>query len=163
MRSALFSNEWMLSQRGETLAAVKRLPRHHSSGVRLADGTRWILQPDGWGVVRAIEAGAPIAKAVRETMLPRRWELSGVGFSYVLTPEGPWPRHWAVRLGEEPVMHLRGASLTYNRVKISAQVGVPMAAVLLAWHVIARPWEAAAFAPRIVAGDGRVEPSVSPP
>ena len=45
---------------------------------------------------------------------------------------------------------LRGSAINYNRVRINAPISIPMAAALLSWHVIARPWEAVAFAPDLL-------------
>ena len=44
------------------IARIRRHPRVFISSVRLDDGTRWVLEPAGRGVVRAVEDGAEIAK-----------------------------------------------------------------------------------------------------
>ena len=66
LTSGLFSNEWQLVQRGEVLAKAIRRPRNGYTRVTLADGTRWMLQPDGWGIVRAVEDDVPFARARSE-------------------------------------------------------------------------------------------------
>jgi hypothetical protein len=56
----------------------------------------------------------------------------------------PIPRHWSLRFGTEPVGHLRGAAFSYNHLKVHTDLAVPLVSLALAWHVLARPWEAAA-------------------
>lgn len=162
LTSGLFSNEWQLVQRGEVLAKAIRRPRNCYTRVTLSDGTRWTLQPDGWGVVRAVEDDVPFARAVRDSFWGNRWEVSGLGFGYQLRHDGRIPRRWQLAVGTEPAAWLRGSAINYNRVRIDAPISVPMAAVLLAWHVVARPWEAVAFAPELITpevGPGRPEPA----
>ena len=160
--SGLFSNEWQLVQHGEVLASVIRRPRNAYTRVTLKDGTRWTLQPDGWGVVRAVEDDVPFARGTRESFWGNRWEISGLGFSYLLTHDGPVPRRWALKVGSEPAAWLRGSAVNYNRVRFNAPISIPVSAGLLAWHVIARPWEAVAFAPELITGNGRKATVVKP-
>jgi len=162
--SGLFSNQWQLVQRGEVLAKVIRKPRHCHTNVTLKDGTRWTLRPDGWGVVRAVEDDVPFARATRESFWGNRWELSGLGFTYMLEHNGRIPRRWQLSVGREPAAWLRGSPVNYNRVRIDAPISIPMAAALLAWHVIARPWEAVAFAPDLLTREaaGRLTDPVPP-
>ncbi len=47
-------------------------------------------------------------------------------------------------VGGSSVAELSGSFVSYNRVRVESNIGVPLIAVLLGWHVIARPWEAAA-------------------
>ena len=54
------------------------------------------------------------------------------------------PRAWTISLGGSPIADFRGSLVSYNHVRGNSLIAVPMSAVLLAWHVIARPWEAAA-------------------
>lgn len=162
LTSALFSNEWQLIQRGEVLAKAIRRPRNWDTRVTLKDGTRWTLVPDGWGVVRAVEDGVPFARATRDSFWGNRWEISGLGFSYMLRHDGRMPRHWQLTVGQEPAAWLRGSAVNYNRVRIDAPISVPMAAALLSWHVVARPWEAIAFAPDLLTaevGGARPDPA----
>ncbi len=147
LTSGLFSNQWQLVQRGEVLAKAIRKPRNCYTTVTLKDGARWRLQPDGWGVVRAVEDEVPFARATRDSFWGNRWEVSGLGFTYLLQHEGRIPRRWQLAVGTEPAAWLRGSTVNYNRVRINAPISVPMVAALLSWHVIARPWEAVAFAP----------------
>ena len=162
MTSDLFSNSWTLVSGGQVLAQAVRRPRHRITGVELADGTRWVLQPDGWGVVRCIEEDVPIAKIIRQSALNRRWEASGVGYSYTLASDGMVPRRWVLQIGDEPCAWLRGASLTYNKVHIEAPISIPLSAAVLSWHVVARPWEAAAFAPDAIRPEQTATRSATP-
>jgi hypothetical protein len=164
LTSGLFSNEWQLIQRGEVLAKAIRRPRNGITRVTLNDGTRWSLQPDGWGVVRAVENEVPFARATRDSFWGNRWEISGLGFAYVLRHDGRVPRRWKLTVGQEPAAWLRGSPVNYNRVRIDAPVSVPMAAALLSWHVVARPWEAVAFAPDVIMPEVRsARPDPVPP
>ena len=160
--SGLFSNEWQLVQHGEVLARAIRRPRNSYTRVTLKDGTRWTLQPDGWGVVRAVEKDVPFARATRESFWGNRWEISGLGFTYRLKHDGPVPRRWALEVGSEPAAWLRGSTVNYNRVRFKAPSSIPISAGLLAWHVVARPWEAAAFAPELLTGNGRKTTAAEP-
>lgn len=153
LTSGMFSNEWQLVQGGEVLAKAIRRPRNCYTRVTLSDGTRWTLQPDGWGLVRAVEDDVPFARATRESFWGNRWEVSGLGFGYLLQHDGHIPRRWHLAVGREPAAWLRGSAINYNRVRINAPVSLPMAAALLSWHVIARPWEAVAFAPELLTAD----------
>ena len=163
LTSGLFSNQWQLVQRGEVLAKAIRKPRHCYTNVTLVDGTRWTLQPDGWGVVRAVENDVPFARATRDSFWGNRWEISGLGFSYLLKHDGRLPRHWHLAVGTEPAAWLTGSPINYNRVRINAPISVPMAAALLSWHVVARPWEAVAFAPDLLTEVARPIPEPIPP
>jgi hypothetical protein len=164
LTSGLFSNEWQLLQRGEVLAKAVRRPRNNYTLVTLADGTRWTLQPDGWGVVRAVEDNVPFARATRDSFWGNRWEVAGLGFSYLLQHDGRIPRRWELAVGREPAAWLRGSVINYNRVRIDAPISIPTAAALLSWHVIARPWEAVAFAPELMTQElaGRLTDPVPP-
>ena len=73
----------------------------------------------------------------------RRWEISGSGFGCDLTSD-PFPRRWTFRLGGAPIGRLAGTMWSYNRLVVEADVSIPVHAVILAWHVLARPWEQAA-------------------
>lgn len=162
--SGLFSNEWQLIQNGEVLAKAIRRPRNGITRVTLKDGTRWSLQPDGWGIVRAVEDDQPFARATRDSFWGNRWEVSGLGFSYMLRHDGRTPRRWQLTVGQEPAAWLRGSAVNYNRVRIDAPISVPMAAALLSWHVIARPWEAVAFAPDVLTAEvATTRPDPVPP
>ena len=79
LTSGLFSNEWQLIQRGEVLAKAIRRPRNWDTRVTLRDGTRWTLQPDGWGVVRAVEDDVPFARASRDSFWDEMFVLDARG------------------------------------------------------------------------------------
>ena len=165
LTSGLFSNEWQLVQGGEVLAKAIRRPRNGYTRVTRADGSRWMLQPDGWGIVRAVEDDVPFARATRESFWGNRWEISGVGFTNLLQHDGRVPRRWQLAVGQEPAAWLRGSPVNYNRVRIDAPISLPMSAALLSWHVIARPWEAVAFAPELLTREvpaGRLTDPVPP-
>jgi hypothetical protein len=63
------------------------------------------------------------------------------------------PRHWTIRVGNEPVGRLFGGLLSYNRLTVEADVGIQVLALVMAWHVLARPWEAAAAPGSLVPAD----------
>ncbi len=54
------------------------------------------------------------------------------------------PRRWTLRVGNEPVGRFAGTPFSYNRLRVHTDVAVPVLPLALAWHVLARPWEAAA-------------------
>jgi hypothetical protein len=56
----------------------------------------------------------------------------------------PRPRRWSIQVGGSKTADIKGSLVSYNRVDVRASIGLPLSALLLAWHVIARPWEAAA-------------------
>ena len=98
----------------------------------------------GQSTVSAVDEGqTEVARITRTSWWGRRWEISAQQFSYELISH-PRPRRWAFAVGGAPVAELSGSLLSYNRVTVESNIGVPLIAVLLGWHVIARPWEAAA-------------------
>ena len=144
MRSPWFSSEWRLTQGGREIAEMRRHARMHVSTVTFAEGERWLLEPQGWGVVRAMDSGeTEIARVVRRSWIGRRWELTAPAWAYELVSD-PLPRRWHFAVGNVAVAQIAGSLFSYNRVRIDTTLAVPVAAVMLAWHVIARPWEAAA-------------------
>ncbi len=144
LTSPWFSNEWWLVQHGEDLAQIRRHGRLYVSDIRLADGTEWLLEPFGAGIVRAVERdGSEFARVVRRSWTGRRWDLTSQQFGYELVSD-PRPRRWYISIGGAPAAEISGSLVSYNAVDVTASIGVPLVAVLLAWHVIARPWEAAA-------------------
>lgn len=157
LRSTLLSNAWRMTRGEATLAVARRYPGLHLSRVALSDGTIWTLEPEGWGVVRALEEEVPFAHATRISWSGRRWEVGGVGFSYRLRSTSIVLRRWVITEDEELLVRLRGGLLTYNRVRAEVIHPIPIVALLLAWHVMARPWEAAA-APRLLLGRGTARP-----
>ena len=144
LRSPWFDNRWELRQGDQRLARLQRLGRLYVSRVELPDGCQWMLEPHGTGVVRAVDAdGTEIGRVERLSWLGRRWNLVSQTFNYELDSH-PRPRAWAITIGGATLAEIRGSLVSYNKVDVNAMIGVPMVAVLLAWQVIARPWEAAA-------------------
>lgn len=155
-RSAPFSNRWELLQGEERLALLQRIPTRHVSEVALPGRIRAELQPQGWGTVVALSDGEELGRVERTSWLGRSWDLVTPTFSCRLTSD-PLPRRWSLRIGTEPVGRLSGGLLSYNRLEVHTDVAVPVIGLALAWHVLARPWEAAA-APVSLLPAGRSEP-----
>lgn len=156
LTSNWFSNVWHLNDDIGVVATVKRHGKMHVSTVRLADGTGWILEPAGWGTVAALDGPDEVARITRQSTFGRRWSIEGFGFAYQLVSD-PRPRSWRLEIGSSPLAQFRGSFLSYNNLTVDTGLSVPVAAILLAWHVVARPWEAAA-APK-----GLVPQAVQPP
>ena len=148
MTSPWFSPSWQLTDsHGTLLAEMRRYPRLHVSTVRWEDGTAWILEPDGWGVVKALDTERnEMGRVTRLSWMGRRWQLTAPQWSYDLISD-PIPRRWHMAVGGATVAGISGSLVSYNTVTIDTVISVPATAVILAWQVIARPWEAAA-APR---------------
>ncbi|NQV05832.1 hypothetical protein HQ535_04720 [bacterium] len=142
-RSNFMSNKWVLTSAGNRAATLTREPTRHTSYVVLADGTDLVLAPDAWGTVVAMSGDTEVGRATRTSWLGRSWEVSGPTFSANLTSD-PIPRRWKLRLGREEVGQFSGGVLSYNRLHLHSVIAVPVVVVALAWHVLARPWEAAA-------------------
>lgn len=144
LTSPPFSNEWRLENGGRRLAVARRHPRLHTSAVSFPGGSRLTLTPTGQSTVSAVdESGNEVARILRTSWWGRHWAVSAQHFSYELVSH-PRPRRWAFAVGGSPVAELAGSLISYNRVRVETNIGVPLIAVLLGWHVIARPWEAAA-------------------
>jgi len=141
--SALFSNRWQLTQGKEVLAELQRVPSRHVSLLHLPGRVLVELRPSGWGTVVAYQGDAEVARVMRRSWWGRRWDLTGPGFACTLTSD-PMPRRWSLRFGAERVAQLSGGLLSYNRLTVHTHVAVPVVSLALAWHVLARPWEAAA-------------------
>ncbi len=141
--SPLFSNRWTVRSGGEVLATIARRPGLHTSELTLADGTEIRLQPSGWGTVVALDRAKEVGRIVRRSWWGRRWDVISPTFGYVLTSD-PMPRRWTIRVGNEPVGHLTGGFLSYNRLTIRTDVAFQVLPLVMAWQVLARPWEAAA-------------------
>lgn len=145
--SPWFSNRWSIFNNGVEIARLRRLPRLHISAAQFPDGTEWTIEPDGFAVVKAVDAhGVEVARITRRSWWGRRWDITGPGFAYELVSH-PIPRRWNIGVGGSPLAEIRGSLISYNTVTIDAPLTIPTAVGVLAWHVIARPWEAAA-APR---------------
>ena len=144
MRSPWFSNNWRMVRDGSEVLRVRRLGRIYTSMVALPDKTRWVLDPHGAGVVRALDSeGNEFARVIRRSWVGRRWELVSPHWNFELVSRSR-PRAWDIEIGGSPAAEIRGSLISYNSVDVHALIGVPLAAVLLSWHVIARPWEAVA-------------------
>lgn len=154
--SGLFSNRWRVLRGDSVVAEVRRDPTRHTASGVFAGGTPFDLQPDGWGTVRMTADGVPIAHVDRLSWWGRRWEIGGTGFACDLTSD-PMPRRWTFRIGGEPIGRLAGTLWSYNRLIVHADVSIPIHAMILAWHVLARPWEQAA-APRSLVPDRAPRP-----
>ncbi len=150
-RSGVFSNRWTLAQGSNSLANLRRDPSRHTSSGRFEEGPRFQLTPSGWGTVLMETDELPLGRIDRRSWWGRRWEIGGTGFACELTSD-PMPRRWTLRIGGEPIGRLKGNPLSYNKLAVHTDVSVPVHALVLAWHVLARPWEAAA-APRALVPD----------
>ena len=143
LRSPWFSNRWQLLRDGTPVCNLQRLGKIYTTVVTRTDA-RWILDPHGNGVVRALDNdGNEFGRITRRSWFGRRWELTSMAWNFDLVSHRR-PRSWAIELGGAPIAEIRGSLVSYNRVDVNAMIGVPLVAVLLGWHVIARPWEAIA-------------------
>ncbi len=143
LRSLPISPEWTLTVDGAEIAKMRRFPRQRLSSVRMSDGSVWTVLPSGWGVVRAMEEDEEIARITRRSWFGRRWDIETIGFAVELVSR-PAPRRWSMTVGGQPIAEIAGSLLSYNRIDFDAMLNVPVVAVVLAWQVIARPWEQAA-------------------
>jgi len=152
LTSALFSNRWQLTQRGTVLAELTRLGKIYVTTANLGEAGNLIMEPAGQGTVRAVgDDGKEMARIVRRSWLGRRWEISGLGYNYDLLSD-PRPRRWHLAIANAPVTNIAGSYLSYNHVEINSSLAVPIPAILLSWHVVARPWEAVAEPRGLVPG-----------
>ncbi len=142
LRSPWFSNRWELRTAAGVVAELERHPRRHCSTVRFPDGTRWLVEPHGWGVVRILGDEGELARVTRRSWWGRRWELGSAVWAYELLSD-PRPRRWHIAVGGTSVARLSGSLVSYNRIDVEASLAVPVAALVLSWYVVARPWEAA--------------------
>lgn len=140
--SAMFSNEWVLLAADREVARMLRIPTRHTSVVALEGGRRFDIKPEGWGTVVAMEGDQERYRIERRSWLGRRFEVTGSGFAAEVTSDIT-PRRWTIRVGGEPVGRIAGTLWSYNRIDIHADIAVPVGALALMWHVLARPWEAA--------------------
>ena len=144
LRSPFMSSRWRLFGNDTELAELRRLGRLHISRIYLPNGEEAALAPDERSAVVALDSdGNELARITRTSWFGRRWEITSQRWAYELVSD-PRPRRWQIAVGGTSVAQLTGSLLSYNRVDIEAPLGVPLLVVALAWHVIARPWEAAA-------------------
>lgn len=142
--SALFSNVWVLVHDRRELAALRRIPSRHMSLLVLPDKAVFEIKPHGWGtVVMESDLGDEVARIERRSWWGRTWEISGADFACDLVSD-PLPRRWSLKFGTETVAHLKGRLWSYNRLTVDSHIAIPVTSLALAWHVLARPWEAAA-------------------
>jgi len=149
--SRLFSNRWTLARDFGPLAEMQRDPSRLVTRGSFSDGTTFDLTPNGWGTVEIEVDGAVLARIDRRSWWGRRWEISGTGFACDLTSDR-MPRRWTLRIGGQPIGRLAGSLLSYNRLDVHTDIATPVHALVLAWQVLARPWEQAA-APRSLVPD----------
>lgn len=149
--SGLFSNRWRVVHDRGVLAEMRRDPTRHTTSGVFDGGTKFDLIPEGWGTVQMTAGGVPLARIDRRSWWGRRWEIGGTGFACELTSD-PLPRRWTFRIGGEPIGRLAGTWWSYNRLTVDADVSIPIHAMVLGWHVLARPWEQAA-SPRSLVPD----------
>ncbi len=151
LSSPLLSSRWHLRVGDEDVAQLRRLGRLHISRVYLPSGEEAALAPHAQSVVQALDTdGAELARITRRSWLGRHWEIESKRWAYELESD-PRPRRWQITVGGTSVAQISGSLVSYNRVSIDAPLGVPILVVALAWHVIARPWEAAAAPSTLVA------------
>ena len=144
MRSPFLSSRWTLFGNDTELAELRRLGRLHISRIYLPSGEEAALAPDDRSVVVALDSdGNELARILRTSWFGRRWDISSQRWAYELVSD-PRPRRWQITVGGTSVAQITGSLVSYNRVDIEAPLGVPLLVIALAWHVIARPWEAAA-------------------
>ncbi len=151
--SRIFSNRWRLLQGEMVLAELTRFPTRHISVMSLPDGSEQELRPDGWGTVVARQNGTELGRITRASWWGRTWEVATPGFACALTCD-PRPRHWSLRFGSEPFASLNGTLFSYNRLQVDTAVAVPISALALVWHVLARSWELAAAPGQLIPAGG---------
>ena len=159
LRSLPMSSEWTLMVDDSEVAKMRRFPRRRLTSVQLADGAVWSVMPESWGVIKAFEGDAEIAHITRRSWWGRRWEIESTGFAVDLVSR-PRPRRWDMTVGGQPIAEIAGSLLSYNRVDVDAKLSVPVSAVVLAWQVIARPWEQAAHPLALIPGQPR-QPTIA--
>lgn len=151
LRSPFMSNHWRLLNGGQEVATLQRIGRLHISRVYTPDGDEAVLTPFEHSTVVALDPqGRELARIVRTSWFGRSWEIDSQRWVYELKSD-PRPRRWHVNVAGTSVARMSGSMLSYNRVRIEAPLGLPILVVALAWHSIARPWEAAAAPSTLIA------------
>lgn len=86
------------------------------------------------------------------------WELpSGSGEAMARLERlgrSPRPRSWRFDIGGSAIAELSGSLVSHNRVDGNAMLALPSPALMLAWHVVARPSEAAAAPSGLIPAPG---------
>lgn len=158
LASPFMSNRWQLFSKDAAVAELQRSGRLHISRIAVPSGDTAVLTPHGQGIVVALdETGNELARITRRSWLGRRWEIESKKWAYDLESD-PRPRRWQVTVGGTPVAQISGSMVSYNNVKVDAPLGIPILVLALGWHVIARPWEAAA-APAALVAAGKDDPT----
>ena len=145
--SPIFSRQWTLIEDGHELVTATRSVFRRTSRIHGSEDTPdWTIEPAGWGTLVLRQEGRELARAERQDALGRHWLLTSPDFSYELTAKSMLLRRWTIGQAGTPTTQLQGAMLNFNRLNIDTMLPVPLAAVLLSWHMIVRAWEAAAAA-----------------
>lgn len=149
--SGFMSNRWRLVSSGEEIAQFRRFGRLHISRLYLPSGEEAVITPHEQSVVVALDSeGAELARITRTSWLGRHWEVTSKRWAYELVSD-PRPRRWHLKVGGTSVAQITGSLISYNRVRVDAPLGIPMLVLALGWHVVARPWEAAAAPTTLIA------------
>lgn len=145
------SSRWRLISDEEEVALLRRQGRLHISRVYVPSGEEAVVTPYEQSVVQALDSnGEELARITRTSWFGRHWDIASKRWAYELRSD-PRPRRWQVMVGGTSVAQISGSLVSYNRVKVEAPLGLPILVLALGWHVIARPWEAAA-APTTLVG-----------
>jgi hypothetical protein len=153
------SSHWRLIHNDEEVATLRRIGRLHISRIYLPDGDEAVLTPHEHSVVVALDkGGTELGRITRTSWFGRRWEIVSQRWAYELVSD-PRPRRWHFTLGGTSVGRISGSLVSYNKVNIDAPLGIPILVVALAWHSIARPWEAAAAPATLIATDPSAQPA----
>lgn len=151
MISPFMSNRWRLLDSGAEVARLRRFGRLHISRLYLPSGEEAVITPHEHSAVVALDGeGVELARITRTSWLGRRWEVTSKQWAYELVSD-PRPRRWQVKVGGTSVAQMSGSLISYNRVRVDAPLGIPMLVLALGWHVVARPWEAAAAPSTLIA------------
>jgi hypothetical protein len=151
MVSPWMSNRWRIISGNEELAHLRRFGRLHISRIYLPGGEEAVITPGGHSVVHALDPdGTELAQIIRTSWLGRRWDVISQRWAYELRSD-PRPRRWQIMVGGTSVAQLSGSLISYNRVRVDAPLGIPLLVLALGWHVVARPWEAAAAPATLIA------------
>ena len=151
LNSPFMSSRWRLVDSHGEQAQLRRLGRLHISRVSLPNGEEAVLTPHAQSVVVALDSdGTELARITRTSWFGRSWDITSKRWAYELKSD-PRPRRWQIMVGGTSVAQISGSLVSYNKVTVEAPLGVPILVAALAWHVIARPWEAAAAPTSLVA------------
>lgn len=151
--SPFMSSRWRLVDKDDEIAQLRRLGKLHISRLYLPNGEEAVLTPHEQSVVLAVDTdGGELARITRTSWWGRSWDITSKRWAYELKSD-PRPRRWQVMVGGTSVAQISGSLVSYNKVDVEAPLAVPILVIALAWHVIARPWEAAAAPATLVASN----------